>query len=107
MLSAMVDKVMVDKIKKVVIGALKRDFDNVKNVRIVNVFVDSNRDRDGDRVLQIMVVLEGTPKAQDVRTMSGAVRQIRPGLAKIGEDAFPLISFISKSDAEEARLGAS
>jgi hypothetical protein len=105
MLSAVLDKRAAEKIKSVVKGTLNRGFEKVGNMRIVSVYVDEDMDRDGERVLKIYVVFDGVPKARDVNIMSGAVGQIRPKLAKIGETAFPLISYISKAEAGAARLG--
>ena len=83
---------------------LRRDFDSIK---IVDVIVSRDVDRDGDHVLVVKIIFEGVPKERDMLTMSGAVRHIRPELAKVGEEAFPLISFITKSEAKAAKLGAS
>jgi hypothetical protein len=92
----------IERIKGIVVDTLKRD---AGNVRIVDVFVTSDVDGDGDRVLVIKVVFEGKPKERDFHSMSGVVRHLRPKLAEMGEMAFPLISFISKADAGAARLG--
>jgi hypothetical protein len=90
-----------NQISKIVADTLKRDFDSV---RIVDVNVRSDVDRDGDRILRIEVIFEGHQKDVNVRKLSAAVRHIRPKLFKIGEQAFPLISFISKGDLKEAKL---
>jgi hypothetical protein len=90
-------------IKRIVEDTLKRDLDNI---RVVNILVRSDVDRDGDAVLLIDVVFDGLPKDINVRNLSAAVRHIRPKLAKIGETAFPLISFISKAEAGRALRGA-
>jgi hypothetical protein len=89
-------------VKSIVMERLGRNFHNVK---IVDVLVHADLDEDGDRVLVIDIVIEGMPEKQDKLAMSGAVRHIRPELVSAGEDAFPLISFISESDARAARLG--
>ena len=85
----------LDAISKVILGALREDFDNVE---ISDVKVDRDVDYDDDDVLRVTVVFEGTPKNIDSRMISGAVRNIRPKLAEIGEHAFPLFSFVSRRD---------
>jgi len=90
-------------IKRIVEDTLKRDLDTI---RVVNILVRSDVDRDGDPVLLIEVIFDGIPKDINVRNLSAAVRHIRPKLAKIGETAFPLISFISKAEAGRALRGA-
>ena len=89
-------------VKSVVMDALQRDFHHTK---IVDVLSRPDVDRDGDRVLIIEVIYEGTPEKHDLLAMSGAIGHIRPELMSLGEDAFPLISFISKSEAKAAKLG--
>lgn len=76
-------------------------------MKIEDVFIQADVDGDGDPVLVIKVVLEGLPKEQDILTMSSAVRRLRPKLAKIGERAFPLISYISNTEARAAKLATS
>jgi hypothetical protein len=49
--------------------------------------------------LRIDVIFEGRPKDIDIKKLSGVVRHVRPRLTDIGEEAFPLFSFISKGDA--------
>ena len=65
--------------------------------RILDVSVHNDVDSDGDEILRIEVLFEGQPKDIDARKVAGAVRQLRPKLSEISE-AFPLLSFISRSD---------
>ncbi|MBV9111532.1 MAG: hypothetical protein JOY67_01785 [Hyphomicrobiales bacterium] len=91
-------------IKAIVRDTLRHGFENVT---IENVLVQTGVDRDGDPVLLIKVILEGLPKEQEILTMSSAVRRLRPKLARIGEQAFPLISYISNTEARAAKLATS
>ncbi len=93
----------LDRISKLVADTLHADF---KNVKIIKVIVDRDVDYDGEDVLNIGVVFEGTPRDIDARMISGAVRHVRPQLQKLGEMAFPLMSFVSRRDAGEALLGS-
>lgn len=95
------DTAQLARIAEVVNEALENDFDNVK---ILDVRVHDEEDYDGDEFLRIEVVFEGTRKGLDTRKLSGAVRHVRPKLSAIGEEAFPLFSFISKGDAGERSL---
>lgn len=89
------------KIAKVVKETLAVDFENV---RIIDVRVQDEQDSDGDAVLRVEVVFEGTRKDMDVRKLAGIVRHVRPKLSEIGENAFPVFSFISKGDWGAGRL---
>lgn len=72
---------------------------DLKDVRVVNVSVKRGRDFDGGRVLKINVVYDGvTTPVLDAQKIVGTARHLRPELTKIGEDAFPLISFVSSKD---------
>ncbi len=73
--------------------------DEFENVTIVTVKVLNRIDRDDDIKLDIQVVFEGKPQDLDARKVAGAVRHVRPELAKLGETAFPIFSFITKGDA--------
>lgn len=75
-----------------------------KSFRILNVNVERDTDFDGDDILKIEIVFEGTPKDLDARKVSGAVRNVRPKLFALGEKAFPLLSFITQGDARRTSL---
>jgi hypothetical protein len=84
-------------IAKAVHDALAEDFNGVK---IVDVKVYGNEEFDGDDdFLRIAVIFEGRRRDVDTQKLSGAIRQVRPALSAIGENAFPLLSFISNRDA--------
>lgn len=85
----------VKKIAKIVEKTLAADFDKVK---ILEVTVREELDADGDEILRVYVIFKGAPKDIDTRKLSAAVRNVRPKLSEIGESAFPLFSFIAKSD---------
>jgi len=87
-----------DRIASVVTKKLSRDFENIK---IIDVNVARDVDRDGDEILRIEVVFEGTLKGSDV---ASAARRLRPALAEeTDEDLFPLLSFVSKVDYDRGR----
>lgn len=88
--------VPIKAISKVVSETLSKDFDNLK---ITNVEVLRDVDFDGDPILKIEITFVGTRRDIDARKISGAVRHVRPKLSAIGELAFPMLSFITQSDA--------
>jgi hypothetical protein len=69
------------------------------NIKIDAVYVTTDCDRDGDEILRVVVVLEGTLKGEDARRAAGAARQIRPALEENDADLFPVLSFVSKLDS--------
>lgn len=89
-------KKRMEKIAQMVTETLHKDYESVK---ILSVKVNPDVDYDGDAVLKIEVVFEGRPRDIDARMISGAVRRVRPHLEKLGELAFPLMSFVSRRDA--------
>ena len=66
--------------------------------RIGNVYVASAYDEDGDEILRVKVVFDGTEEQFDARKASSVVRHMRPRLATIGEQAFPIISYVSSDE---------
>jgi hypothetical protein len=86
-----------DKVADVVADVLGRDFEKIK---ILKVNVSPGHDRDGNDIVRIQIVFEGTLKGADARHAAGAVRRLRPALEEIDVDMFPLLSFVSKLDYE-------
>ena len=82
-------------IKEVVKRTLAPEFGNV---RILDVRVRRDVDADGDDVLLIDMILDGSPLDIDVHKRLGAVGLIRPKLGEIGETTFPVLSLIALSD---------
>jgi hypothetical protein len=78
-----------------------------RSVEVVEVQVAVEEGLDRADMLRIFVVLDGRPKNVDARELLGAVRHVRPKLSEIGEDAFPLFSFVSKGEFKDSRLGSS
>ena len=71
--------------------------------RIGDVYVASAYDEDGDEILRIAVVFDGTEEQFDARKASSVVRHMRPRLATIGEQAFPIISYVSSDEVSAVR----
>jgi len=86
------------KVADIVYQTLKDDF--VK-LHIIEVKVLDRLLYEDDAVLKIEIIFDGKPSDLDARKVAGAVRQVRPRLTEIGEDAFPLFSFVSKGDSKQ------
>lgn len=84
-------------VRKVVMDTISADFTSVK---IVDVQVVSTIEDEDGITLQIQVIFEGKPKDLDAGKVSGAVRHVRPKLRDIGVSAFPLLSFVTKKEAD-------
>jgi hypothetical protein len=83
-------------INEVVRKVLAEEF---KKIEILEVRVSHDLDGDGDKILRLNIIFEGSPKDVDSRKLLSLVRYMIPKLEEIDEDAFPLISFISAFDA--------
>jgi len=88
------------KVADTVAKVLGPDFENIK---ILKVNVAPDRDHDGNEILRIQVVFEGTLTGADARHVAGAARRLRPTLDEIDVDVYPLLSFVSKLDYEGGR----
>lgn len=82
-------------LKRIIEAVFKDHFDEVT---IESVTVAHDIDEDGDAILRIAVIFNGKAKQLNAERASGLLRHMRPKMAEIGEDAFPIISFIAKSD---------
>lgn len=95
-----------ERIEAEIADVLGRDF---QHIRILEVKVAQDLDRDGNDLLRIQVIFEGRLKGRDIKHAASAVRRLRPTLEKFdGDDLLPLLSFVSKLDYERghAKLGA-
>ncbi|MCR9256964.1 MAG: hypothetical protein NXI16_12830 [Alphaproteobacteria bacterium] len=72
--------------------------DRLPNVEIVAVNVRPELDESGDEVLFINVVFDGKTEQLDAARTSKIVRHIRPMIQEAGISAFPVFSFIAKSE---------
>jgi hypothetical protein len=68
------------------------------HVRVTDVRVREDTDFDGDDILRIDVIYEGTYKDLDAKKLAGFTGHLQPRLQEIHEPALPLLSFISRAD---------
>ena len=78
--------------KEIIQAVLKEIFGDA---RIGDVYVAPDYDKDGDEILRVKVVFDGTEEQFDARKATSVVRHMRPRLAAIGQQAFPIISYVS------------
>ena len=84
-----------------ILQRLKAVFRDVLNERlegVESVDVQSDHDEDGNEILVVQIVFDGKQRALDPQKTSSLTRHLRPRIADIGVYAFPVISFVSKSD---------
>ena len=72
-------------------------------VVIDDVIAKSGFDSDGDGILKITVVL-GSEGALDRKELVGFVRHLRSTLENEHVAEFPIVSFVSKSEAHKLKL---
>ena len=84
-----------EKISEVIAETLSKDFENIK---IVQVDVAKDLDRDGDVILRINVVFEGDRANLGAINIASPVRRLRPAFKDMGEIPFPLLAFIASNE---------
>lgn len=82
-------------IRKIVESVLRTRFGDVE---IVSVDVRPDVDASGDRILLITIVFDAKEKGLDARETSSLARRILPKMQAVGEEGFPVFSFIAKSE---------
>jgi hypothetical protein len=68
------------------------------HVRICDVRVREDTDFDGEDILRIDVIYDGTVKDLDAKKLVGFIGLLQPKLEQLHEPALPLLSFISRAD---------
>lgn len=93
---------LLDRARAIINEAIRTRYD----VPFVKISVTPDLDRDGDEFLLVKAVYDGQPNNIDTRKSITMVREIRPKLAEVAVDAFPVISYIAKSDLKKSELEA-
>ena len=84
-------------VAEIVRNVLRDQFDIV---RVAKIAAEPGVDQDGDHIWYVKVVLDDTElKRVDARTASGMVRYLRSRMIEAGDEDFPIVSFIAKSEA--------
>ncbi len=74
-------------------------------VKFIKIAVRPDIDQDGDEFLWVKAVYD-EPASIDLGKSTSIVRHLRPKLAEVAVEAFPVISYIAKSDLKKAELEA-
>lgn len=74
-------------------------------VEIESVSVEEDTDFDGETVFRVRVVFNHNGPL-DAHKTSGIVRHLRHRLVERHEGAFPIVAFVSKTDATERKAAA-
>jgi hypothetical protein len=89
------------KLEKVVRSLLSERFPEASVERIV---IRADTDQDGDKILRITVVLSSQVDKLDRDNLVGFVRHLRPKLSEVKTNEFPVVRFVSASDAKKLKL---
>ena len=87
----------LENLKAVLMDVLDKQFGGVV---FDSVRIREGTDHDEDAVLYVRVVFR-SDKPLDVNARVGFVRHLRPHLRALGEDRFPIMSFVSSEDMSE------
>ena len=88
-----------DRAAGVVREVLMEQFDGL---HLVSVEVEEGYDAGGDPVLDIVVVYEPGGRKLDVSKVVSFVRHLRPALSEIGEERFPMMSYVPADEYAES-----
>lgn len=88
-----------NELEKIIRSVLQDRFDGIT---IDSITVVPDRDEDGEPILHVKVVFDGKNKTLDARRAASVVRHLRPKIANF-EDAFPVISYIAKSEIAKSK----
>ena len=88
---------------RVITQTLKEEFEQIE---ICDLHVVEDVDADGDLVLRVQVVFNAERKKLDTTKRLGLLRHLRPKLAEIGQDVFPVFSFIAASELKGGKAEA-
>ena len=94
-MGAKLKKLDTKKLSEAISRKLGELFDNIK---IVDVVVSADHDRDGDDIVRVEVVFTGDLRESDAKHVAGASRTLRPTFDELDVELYPLLSFVSKID---------
>lgn len=82
-------------VKEIVRDVLTQELGSMEVVSI-NIWPDI--DEYGEKIIKINVIFGGREKKLDPTKTAGLARHLIPRLQDVGEGAFPILSFIAKSE---------
>ncbi|QBF29738.1 hypothetical protein [Thalassococcus sp. S3] len=69
-----------------------------EGVKLAEFEVREDLDHDGDPILRIKFVFETEDNRLDPKKVKSMIRHLREPLAEIGEDRFPITSYMTKEE---------
>lgn len=87
-----------EKIRKLIESIVRERFPDAK---ILSVSIQDPSEYDEDDFIRVLVVFESKSGVLDAAATSGIVRHVRPKLHELGEDRFPIMSFIAASEMKK------
>ena len=85
----------LEKARRVIEKLLREQYEGVVFDKIS---IRPEIDGDGDEFLWVKVVYDGRPEDARALTVVGLIRELRPKLEEADIEAFPVISYIARSD---------
>jgi hypothetical protein len=93
-----------NKLEQIIRDILVGEFENIE---IQDIDVIEDVDADGDDILRVMVAFDANLKPLDSKKSVGIVRRLLPELEKVGEKAFPILSFIASQELKASKTATS
>ncbi len=72
--------------------------EQLDGLRLVSVEVGEGYDAGGDPVLDVVVVYDPEGPDPDISKVVSFVRHLRPALSEIGEERFPVMSYVPSDE---------
>lgn len=77
---------------------------NLPSSRVKSVAVRPERDHDGDEILRVRVLVEDGSRLEP-QELKSLIRHTRDALAEVGEERFPMFTFLYPSDLASSGNG--
>lgn len=94
---------MRDNLKDIIESVIR---ERLAGSTITEVRVTEDEDYEGDRILRVMVVFDGSKGRPDSHRMSGLARHLRSKLDAENAFSHPVFRFISQADAKRLTAAA-
>lgn len=88
-----------EEVERTIVEVLNDQFDGVVFTKI---YITPDRDDEGDEYLLVDAIVDDKQKWPETEKKVGLIRHMCPKLAEVGTEAFPIISFLAKSELGKA-----
>lgn len=86
-------------VEQMIVQVLK---DRLDGVVFTKIYITPDWDDEGDEYLLVDAIVDDKQKWPETEKTIGLIRHMRPKLAEVGTEAFPIISFLAKSKLGKA-----